>query len=167
TPWRSWDRGPHRPPGKASPEKRRSAGRPPDRSVGAKRRRARQLVHRRDRAATGLDWPSLSGIGRSTAGRHEVARGLVHPRAMIRTRGVSPARLAASDLDLAIRFYGEVFGFEVVHRADSHAVLQSPFGHGSVLLTQVSSEWAACPAFGLDLVDPAEVDAAVLLAVAY
>jgi predicted enzyme related to lactoylglutathione lyase len=84
---------------------------------------------------------------------------------MIRTRGVSQIQLAVTDMDRTIQFYSEVFGFEVVHRRDRRAVLQTPSDHGSLVLTHVrTSEQTRCTEFGLDLMDPADVDAALSLA---
>jgi catechol 2,3-dioxygenase-like lactoylglutathione lyase family enzyme len=92
---------------------------------------------------------------------------------MIRTRGLSHIELRvgdADDVERAVRFYGDVFGFEVVARSADRALLQVPGGLGS-LAVELSSGGDDPPAgathFGLVLSDPQELDAAVHLAVAH
>jgi catechol 2,3-dioxygenase-like lactoylglutathione lyase family enzyme len=86
---------------------------------------------------------------------------------MIRTRGLSHVDLAVRDLDRSVGFYGDVFGFEVVRRGPTHAVLQTPAGPGSLALTRnVATTTLPITHFGLHLVDPGDLDTAVSLAVA-
>lgn len=84
---------------------------------------------------------------------------------MIRTRGVSHIELAVDHIDRAIHFYSNVFGFEVVHRNNHHAVLRTPGAPGSLALQQVGQkETAQRVRFGLSLVEPGDLDAAISLA---
>jgi catechol 2,3-dioxygenase-like lactoylglutathione lyase family enzyme len=84
---------------------------------------------------------------------------------VIRTRGLSHVELAVRDIAGAIRFYADVFGFEVVRWRDRWALLQSPAGPGSLALEEVDpGEGYHVARFGLDLVDPLDLDAALHLA---
>jgi len=86
---------------------------------------------------------------------------------MIRTQGVSHVRLAVQDLDRTIEFYGDTFGFELVRRRDLRARLQIPTGGGWLDLEEVEPAAPVRTAsFGLALVDPADLEAAIELAVA-
>jgi catechol 2,3-dioxygenase-like lactoylglutathione lyase family enzyme len=86
---------------------------------------------------------------------------------MIRTRGISHVELPVRDVERAARFYGDVFGFEVVVTHEGGARLQTPGGHGSITLqASVEADAVGGAHFGLVLSDPAERDAAVRLAVA-
>jgi catechol 2,3-dioxygenase-like lactoylglutathione lyase family enzyme len=92
---------------------------------------------------------------------------------MIRTRGLSHIELRvgdAADVERALRFYGDVFGFEVVARSDGGALLQVPGGLGSIAVEREGDgdgPPAGATHFGLVLSDPHELDAAVRLAVAH
>jgi catechol 2,3-dioxygenase-like lactoylglutathione lyase family enzyme len=93
---------------------------------------------------------------------------------MIKTRGLSHVELRVGDVDdveRTVRFYGEVFGFEVVARSADSALLQVPGGLGSLAVGLSSGGDDDRPAgathFGLVLSDPRELDAAVHLALAH
>jgi catechol 2,3-dioxygenase-like lactoylglutathione lyase family enzyme len=98
---------------------------------------------------------------------------------MIRTRGLSHIELRVGDVDdveRTVRFYGDVFGFEVVARSADRALLQVPGGLGSLAVELADGAGAGddgdhLPAgvvhFGFVLSDPRELDAAVHLAVAH
>ena len=99
---------------------------------------------------------------------------------MIRTRGLSHISLrvvAGADVERAVRFYSDVFGFEVVARSEDRALLQVPGGLGSIALAIAVAAAAAVDGtdepspgtthFGLVLSDPHEIDAAVDLAIAH
>jgi len=100
---------------------------------------------------------------------------------MIRTRGLSHIELRVGDIDdveRTVRFYGDVFGFEVVARSDDRALLQVPGGLGSIAVAVAAAVADAVDRagdhpspgathFGLVLSDPRELDAAVHLAVAH
>ena len=81
---------------------------------------------------------------------------------MIRTRGLSNVHLPVHDLRPAIRFYSELFGYEVVTRDDERVVLQTPVGRGEVVLVPFpDSGRLPLVRFGLELDDAADRDAAV------
>lgn len=93
---------------------------------------------------------------------------------MIRTRGLSHIELRvgdSADVERAVRFYGDVFGFEVVARTDGGALLQVPGGLGSIAVERAGDgdgpPAGAATHFGLVLSDRQELDAAVRLAVAH
>ncbi len=84
---------------------------------------------------------------------------------MIRTNGVSHVELAVDDIDRAIQFYSDVFGFEVVQLSNGNAVLRTPGAPGSLALQQAGGPNPLHIArFGLSLIDPADLDAAISLA---
>jgi catechol 2,3-dioxygenase-like lactoylglutathione lyase family enzyme len=86
---------------------------------------------------------------------------------MIRTQGISHVELPVRDIDRAVRFYGDVFGFEVVVRRGDRVLLQAPAGRGSIALRLAAAlEPVPAAQFGLALSDPAEVDTALRLVVA-
>jgi catechol 2,3-dioxygenase-like lactoylglutathione lyase family enzyme len=88
---------------------------------------------------------------------------------MIRTEGISHVELPVrdpGDMERAVRFYGDVFGFEVVVRGADRVLLQAPTGHGSIALQLAEDvEPLSAAQFGLALADPSELDAALRLAV--
>ena len=91
---------------------------------------------------------------------------------MIRTRGLSHVELrvgAADDVERTVRFYRDVFGFEVVARSDDRVLLQVPGGVGSIAVEPAGAGGGDPPGgpthFGLVLSDPRELDAAVDLAI--
>ena len=83
---------------------------------------------------------------------------------MIRTRGLSSIELPVDDVDEAIRFYADVFGFEVTVRRPGGASMQSPGGGGTVVLTGAAGPITPTR-FGLELTDPDDLDPALRLAV--
>lgn len=93
---------------------------------------------------------------------------------MIRTRGLSHIELpvdGSDDVERAVRFYGDVFGFEVVARSDDGALLQVPGRPGSIAVSRAgdgcSGRSPGTTHFGLTLSDPHELDAAVRLAITH
>jgi len=87
---------------------------------------------------------------------------------MVRTRGVFHLELTVTDLDAAIAFYGNVFGFEVVRRGNVHALLQTPGTQGTLALEKVTSpERERRTHFGLALVDPDDLEPVLALTVAH
>jgi catechol 2,3-dioxygenase-like lactoylglutathione lyase family enzyme len=87
---------------------------------------------------------------------------------MIRTGGLSHVELAVCDVERAVRFYGDVFGFEVVARHGDGVLLQVPGGLGSIAVEPAQdSRTAGATRFGLVLSNRGELDAAVRLAIAH
>jgi predicted enzyme related to lactoylglutathione lyase len=71
------------------------------------------------------------------------------------------------DMETAVAFYRDVFGFEVVGLRNGHALLQTPNGLGSLMFEAVSAaDDVHITRFSISLVDPADLDRAVALAVA-
>jgi catechol 2,3-dioxygenase-like lactoylglutathione lyase family enzyme len=89
---------------------------------------------------------------------------------MIRIQGISHVELPVrdtGDIDRAVRFYGDVFGFEVVVRGGDRVLLQTPAGSGSIALRLAGEvDPLSAAQFGLGLADPGELDAALRLVVA-
>jgi catechol 2,3-dioxygenase-like lactoylglutathione lyase family enzyme len=91
---------------------------------------------------------------------------------MIRTRGLSHVSLhvgGPDDVERAVRFYGDVFGFEVVARSPDGALLQVPGGGSSIVVERAGHDGRPVEVthFGLVLSDPQELDAAIRLALAH
>ena len=85
---------------------------------------------------------------------------------MFRTRGLSHIQLVVDDLDAAATFYGDVFGFEVVHRRSRSLLLQSPGGGGSLAVRLPPDGAPKSPSdFGLSLHDPADLEAVLGLVI--
>jgi predicted enzyme related to lactoylglutathione lyase len=84
---------------------------------------------------------------------------------MFRTRGLTHLHLRVLDVERTIRFYGELFGFEVISSRGDVALLQTPLGQGKLSIERADT--VEPTSFGLALCDRSERGAAARLAVAH
>jgi catechol 2,3-dioxygenase-like lactoylglutathione lyase family enzyme len=88
----------------------------------------------------------------------------------IRTHGLTHLNLAVRDPDRSLRFYAALFGVREYFRDADSIQVQGPGAHDVIAFERAAEGVAGKPGglshFGFRLVDPADIDAAVELALA-